>query len=65
MNKDPASEQTENHYKGLQAKVADAVRLETLLNCEIYFGLYYSDSGPLHVGDDDLHYPVFPRLCST
>ena len=29
MNQDPANEQTENHYKGLQAKVADAVRLET------------------------------------
>ena len=28
MNQDPANEQTENHYKGLQAKVADAVRLQ-------------------------------------
>lgn len=30
MNQDPATEETENHYRSLQAKVADAVRLETL-----------------------------------
>ena len=48
MNQDPASEQTENHYKGLQAKVADAVRLEILLNCRIYSGNMYFPQIPDH-----------------
>ena len=68
MNQDPANEQTENHYKGLQAKVADAVRLETLLTQTLFLNIMLMlplDYGPQNVSVDDLHHLVFLRLCPT
>lgn len=66
MNQDPANEQTENHYKGLQAKVADAVRLETLLSQISFLNIMLPlDYGPQNVSVDDLHHLVFLRLCPT
>ena len=64
MNQDPANEQTENHYKGLQAKVADAVRLETLLSQISFLNIMLPlDYGPQNVSVDDLHHLVFLGLC--
>ena len=67
MNQDPATEETENHYRSLQAKVADAVRLETLTVelSKLFMDTFFLDSRPLYVGDDDLHHLVFSRLCPT